>query len=110
MVKWNHILQKERRRVIDRDVSDDFSIRLSQNGTVKELENHHRDSWGHVEQESGGVYRKQLDLFFFMNFLICPCTSCIGYEVIKSDCRNECDSKCASIILSYHFVSIIKIM
>ena len=42
----------------------DFSIRLSQNGTVKQLENHHRGRWGHVERESGGIFRKQFDLYF----------------------------------------------
>ena len=42
----------------------DFSNRLSQNGTVKELENNRRGSRGHVETESGGIFRKQFDLYF----------------------------------------------
>lgn len=32
---------------------DNFSNRLIQNATVKQVDNHHGGSWGHVEQESG---------------------------------------------------------
>lgn len=44
-----------------------FSHILLQNATVKKLENHHTGSWGHVEQQSGGICRKQFDFFFFLN-------------------------------------------
>jgi len=44
-------------------ITDDFSIILLENGTVNKLA-----SWGHVEQESGGVCRKQFDFFFLLIF------------------------------------------
>ena len=46
----------------------DFSIRLSQNGTVKQLGNQHRASRGHVKKESGGIFRKQFYLYFLLIF------------------------------------------
>ncbi len=31
--------------------------------------NHPSGTWGDAEQESGGVVRKKIDFYFFMNFL-----------------------------------------
>ena len=42
----------------------DFSIRLSQNGSMNQLGNYHKGSWGHIEHESGGICRKQFDFYF----------------------------------------------
>ncbi len=42
-------------------------MQLLQNDTVKQHGNHPCGTWGDAEQESGGVFRKQFDLFF-MNF------------------------------------------
>ena len=42
----------------------DFSIRLSQNGSMNQFKNHYKGSWGHIEHESGGVCRKLFDFYF----------------------------------------------
>ncbi len=39
-------------------------MQLLKNYTVKQHENHHSDTWGDAEEESGGVCRKQFDLIF----------------------------------------------
>ena len=46
----------------------DFGMQLLKNYTVKWYENHHGDTWGHVQQESGGVCRKQFDFNFLWIF------------------------------------------
>ena len=42
----------------------EFSIILSQNGSMNQLEIHYKGSWGHIEHESGGICRKQFDFHF----------------------------------------------
>ncbi len=39
-------------------------MKLLQNDTVKQHENHHSGTWRDAEQESGGVFRKQFDFIF----------------------------------------------
>ncbi len=45
-------------------------MQLLKNYTVKQHGNHHSGTWGDAEQESGGVFRKEID-FIFYEFLKC---------------------------------------
>ncbi len=43
-------------------------MQLLKNDTVKQHGNNHSGTWGDAEQESGGVVRKNLILFFYEFF------------------------------------------
>ncbi len=57
--------------VVINSICLEFAMQLLKNYTVKQHENHHSGTWGDVEQESGGVCRKQFDLIFLLIFVIC---------------------------------------